>query len=157
MPPEGGPPGTHVVHGDRSFDCHDADFVLFGVTAEEIRWQSGVVVAARDSSSFPMTPTPSSMGETRTSFTNSPMWCPGSVVCAPVVLGTFTDLCRLWALAQEGSGMSIAVRGTTCVAPGQLDVDAPSSYPACARLLRFLFVEDRTAVHEAGGSQGSGL
>ena len=41
VPPEGGPPGTHVVHGDRSFDCH---FVLFGVTAEEIRWQSGVVV-----------------------------------------------------------------------------------------------------------------
>ena len=38
-----GPPGTHVVHGDRNFDCHDADFVLFGVTAEEIRWQSGVV------------------------------------------------------------------------------------------------------------------
>ena len=34
---EGGPPGTHVVHGDRSFDHHDADFVLFGVTAEETR------------------------------------------------------------------------------------------------------------------------
>ena len=36
--PEGGPPRTHVVHGDRSFDCRD-------VTEEEIRWlQSGVVV-----------------------------------------------------------------------------------------------------------------
>ena len=44
VPPEGGPPGTHLVHGDRIFDCHDADFVLFDVTAEEIRWQSGVVV-----------------------------------------------------------------------------------------------------------------
>ena len=45
VPSKGGPPGTHVVHGDRSFDCHDADFVLFGVTAEEIRWlESGVVV-----------------------------------------------------------------------------------------------------------------
>ena len=38
VPPEGGPPGTHVVHSDRSFDNHDADFVLFGVTADEIRW-----------------------------------------------------------------------------------------------------------------------
>ena len=37
MLPEGGPPG-HVVHGDRSYDSHVADFVLFGVTAEEIRW-----------------------------------------------------------------------------------------------------------------------
>ena len=43
--PEGGPPGTDVVHGNRSFDDQDADFVLFGVTVEEIRWlQSGVVV-----------------------------------------------------------------------------------------------------------------
>ena len=43
--PEGDPPGTHVVHGDRSFDYHDADFLLFGVIVEEIRWlQSGVVV-----------------------------------------------------------------------------------------------------------------
>ena len=25
VPPEGGP---HVVHGDRSFDCHDADFAV---------------------------------------------------------------------------------------------------------------------------------
>ena len=53
--------------------------------------------------------------------------------------------------------MSLAVRGTTCVAPGQLDVDAPSSSPACARLHRFLFVEGRTPVQEAGGSQGSAL
>ena len=95
------------------------------------------------------------MGETRTSFTNSPLWCPGSVVCAPVVQWAFTDICRLWALAQEGSGMSLAVRGATCVASRQLDVDAPSSSPVCARLHRFLFVEDRTAVQEAGGSQGS--
>ena len=43
--PEGGPPGTHVVHGDGSFDYHEANFVLFGVTAEEIRWlHSGVFV-----------------------------------------------------------------------------------------------------------------
>ena len=36
---------THVVHGDGSFDYHEANFVLFGVTAEEIRWLlSGVVV-----------------------------------------------------------------------------------------------------------------
>ena len=44
--------------------------------------------------------------------------------------------------------MSVAVRGTTCVAPGQLHMDAPSSSPVCARLHRFLFVEDRTAVHD---------
>ena len=44
---EGGLPGTalprdaRLVHGDRGFD----DFLLFGVTTEEIRWlQSGVVV-----------------------------------------------------------------------------------------------------------------
>ena len=43
--PEGGLSGTHVVYGDRSFDHHDPDSVLFAVTAEEIRWlQSGVVV-----------------------------------------------------------------------------------------------------------------
>ena len=29
--------------------------------------------------------------------------------------------------------MSLAVRGTTCVDPGQLDVDAPSSSAVCAR------------------------
>ena len=51
--------------------------------------------------------------------------------------------------------MSLAVRSISCVAPGQLDVDAPSSSPVCARLHRFLFVEDRTAVHEAGGSHCS--
>ena len=45
MLPETGLLGTHMVYGDRIFDYHDADFVLFGVTAEEIRWlQSGVVV-----------------------------------------------------------------------------------------------------------------
>ena len=133
-PPEGGPPGTHLVHGDRGRDP---------------------LAPARDSSSSSTTPTPPPTGETRTSFTNSPFWCPGSVVCAPDVLWAFMDLCRLWALVQEGSGVSLAVRGTTCVAPGQLHVDAPSSSPVCARLHRFLFVEDRTAVHEAGGSQGS--
>ena len=42
---EGGLSGTLVVLGDRNFVYHDADFVLFGLTAEEIRWlQSGVVV-----------------------------------------------------------------------------------------------------------------
>ena len=121
MFPEGGLPGTRVVHGDRSFASHDADFVLFDLTAGEIRWlQSGVVVP--------------------------------HVTVRPL---RRTDICRLRALAQEGSGMSLAFRGTTCVAPGQLDVDAPSSSPVCDRLHRFLFVEDRTAVHEAGGSQGS--
>ena len=73
--------------------------------------------AAHDSSSSSATPTPSSMGETRTSFTNLSLCCPGSVVCAPVVLWAFTDICRLKALAQEGSGTSLAVRGATCVAP----------------------------------------
>ena len=53
--------------------------------------------------------------------------------------------------------MSLAVRSISCVAPGQLDVDAPSSSPVCARLHRFLIVEDRTAVHEAGGTQGCSI
>ena len=100
-----------MVHDDRSFDYHDADFVLFGVTAEEIRWLQ------RDSSSSSTTPKPPSTGETRTSFTNSPVWCTVSEVCAPVVLWAFTDLCRLWALAQQGSGMFLAVHGATCASP----------------------------------------
>ena len=33
--------------------------------------------------------------------------------------------------------MSLAVRGATCVAPRQLDVDLRSSSPVCARLHRF--------------------
>ena len=107
-----------MVHGDRSFDCLDADFVLFGVTADPLAPVYSPR-AARDSSSSSTTPTPSSMGETRTSCTNSSLWCPGSVVCEPVVQWAFTDLCHLWALAQEGSGMSLAVRGATCVAPGR--------------------------------------
>ena len=109
--PGGGPPGTHVVHGDPSFDYHDADFVLFGVTAEEIRWLQ------RDSSSSSTTPKPPSTGETRTSFTNSPVWCTVSEVCAPVVLWDSTDSCRLWTHAQEGLGMFLGVRGTTCASP----------------------------------------
>ena len=51
--------------------------------------------------------------------------------------------------------MSLAVHGTTCVASGQFDADAPSSFPVCAHLHHFLFVEDRTVVHEAGDLQGS--
>ena len=49
MRQEGGLPGTalprdaRLVHG--GFDWNDVDFLLFGVTTEEIRWlQSGVVV-----------------------------------------------------------------------------------------------------------------
>ena len=33
------------MHGDRSFDWNDFDFLLFGVTTEEIHWlQSGIDV-----------------------------------------------------------------------------------------------------------------
>ena len=150
-PSEGGPPGTHVVHGDCIFRLSRRRLgVLWRDRGGDPLAVRGLR-AARDSSSS-TTPTPSSMGETRTSFTNSTLWCPGSVVCAPVVLRAFMDICRLWALAQEGSGTSLAVRGTTCVAPGQLGVDAPSSSSVCARLHRFLFGGDRTAVHEAGSA-----
>ena len=67
---EGGPPSARCprdarsVHGDRSFDWNEVDFLLFGVTTEEIRWlQSGVVVP-----SVTHPPAPSSVGETRTSL-----------------------------------------------------------------------------------------
>ena len=147
VPLQGGPP-THVVHSDRSFDHHDADLVFFGVTAEEIRWQSGVVVPH-------VTVRPlrrrRHLRRERCSRTRH---CGVPVLSSvrPSVLWAFTETCRLWPLAQEWSGMSLAVRGTTCVAPGQLGVDAPSSSPVCARLHRFLFEEDRTAVHEAGSA-----
>ena len=119
---EGGPPVTHVVHGDRSFDRHDADFVLFGVTAEEIRWlQSRVVVPHA---------------------TVRPLRRDANVVhgLAVVVL----RLCRLCARRPVGPHGHLpslgscarrvgdVPRGTTCVAPGQLDVDGPSSSSARA-------------------------
>ena len=109
--------------------------------------------AACDTSFSTTTPTPSSLGETRTSFANSLLRPPSSLACAHVVLWTFTDICRLWALAQEGQEMSLAARGTTCVASGLLNVDV---FPlSSVRLHRFLNDEDRAAVHEAGGSQDS--
>ena len=50
---EGGLPGTALprdarsVHGDHGFDWNDVDFLLFGVTTEEIRWLQPRVVVPR--------------------------------------------------------------------------------------------------------------
>ena len=105
--PEGGLSGTLEELGDRNVVYHDADFVLFGLTAEEISWlQSRVCRTVRHGSSSSASSAPSSMGETRTSCTESPPWCPGSVACAPVFPWASTDVRRLRALAHGGSGMS---------------------------------------------------
>ena len=60
-------------------------------------------------------------------------------------------------LRKKGKRISLEARGATRVGPGVLDVDPPCSSPVCIPhgLRHFLFVEDRTVVHEAGGSQGS--
>ena len=97
------PRNARSVLGDHSFGSNDADFVLFGVMTEEIRWlRYGVVV--------PRVTPPSTrrrrhlrLARREHSFTSSPLWSPGSVACAHVVLWTFTEISRLWwALAQEG-------------------------------------------------------
>ena len=104
-----------MVHGDRSFDYRDADFVLFGVTAEEIRWLQPRAVVPRVTVR-PLRRRRHLRQWARRERPSRTRHCPGSVVCAPVVVWAFTDLCRLWALAQEGSGMSLAIRGAICVA-----------------------------------------
>ena len=122
--PEGGPPGTHVVYGNRSFDYHHADFVLFGVTAEEIRWlQSGVVVQhvtvrpLRRHRHLRQRARRERRSRTRLSSVR-----PSS--CAPSRTPAVSGLLR-----KKGRG-SLAVRGATCVTPGQLGVDPPR--PPCA-------------------------
>ena len=114
--------GTHVVHGDASFDSRDADFVQFGVTAEEIRWlQSGVVVPHLTVRPLRRRQHLRQWARRERRSRTRQCGAPGSV-CAPVVLWAFTDICRLRALAQEGSGMSFALPPAS-----PADVDAPSS------------------------------
>ena len=107
-------PRRRFADGDRSFDYHDADFMLFGVTAEEIRWlQSGVVV-------LHVTVRPHRRRQhlrhwARRERRSRTRHCGAPVLSSvrPSSCWASTDICRLWALAQEGSGMSLAVHGTT--------------------------------------------
>ena len=94
--PEGGLPGTFVVHGDRSFDYHDADLVLFGVTVESsCRTTQFVLFDVADSF---------------ISGRGANVVHELAIMVARfrrVVLWAFTDVCRLQAHAQEVSGMSL--------------------------------------------------
>ena len=163
MHKDGGLPSTRVprnarsVHGDRSFDSNDADFLLLGVTTEEIRWlQSGVVV--------PRVTPPSPTRRrhlrqwARRERRSRARYCGAPVLSsARVVVWTFADIHRLRTLAPEGRDVSLAAGSATCVASELLDVDVPPLPSVCANLHRFCFIENRAAVHEAsGGERGGG-
>ena len=102
MHAEGGPPSARCprdarsVHGDRGFDWNDVDFLLFGVTTEEIlllqsswpvsrtftRGGAGTFVSGRDANVV-----------RETVIATAPALLPD------VVPWTFVDILRLWASA----------------------------------------------------------
>ena len=125
-----------MVHGDRSFDYRDADFVLFGVTAEEIRWLQPRAVVPR----VTVRPhrrrrqTPSSVARrerrSRTRHCGAPVLSsmrPSS--CGPLRTSAVSGLLR-----KKGRGCPSRFAVPFVSPCRQLDVDAPSSSPVCSRL-----------------------
>ena len=144
-----------MVHGDRSFGYHDADFVLFGVTAEEIRWlQSGVVVP--HVTVRPFRRRRHLRQRARRERPSRTRHCGAPVLSSvrPSSSGPSRTSAVSGLLRKKGRGCPSRFAVPPASPPGQLNVDAPSSSPVCARLHRFLFVEDRTAVSGGGWLTG---
>ena len=146
----GGLPGTALpsvarsVHGDRGFDWNDVDFLLFGVTTEEIRWlQSGVVVPRVTPPHPGAAPAPSPVGETPTSFARLLQRRPVDLCGPPPSLGL---------LHKKGERCSLPPAAATRVAPEVRDANVFLWSSARTGLRRFFFFENRAKVHEACGS-----